>query len=752
MLRWIAMVYSLFVIYGSLVPLKFVPISMAQAIQKFEEIPFLQLGIASRADWVANLLLFIPLGLLWAQLILPGRSPISKWIIRSLLAIAFLLFSTGIEFTQLFFPQRTVSLNDIYAEITGGVVGLLVQGKFENWITYHLGNISALNERSDRVSRLMHCYIFILFTFSVLPLDLTISPVEIYHKLNAGRVILIPFSGTNGGLMQSIYETLTDIIIWIPVGYLLSSQDKKSRLSIASKTLLIAGAIEICQLFVYSRTTDLTDIILAVVGGHIGDLIQKKFNAKSIRLPTISNPKKFFLFFLWLVSAIATFWFPFDFQANHESIINAAISIFQVPFSTYYAGTEFHAINELLRKLSLFFPGGIILGLYKTEGRIVHRFVAIFIIAFTVEVGQAYLPLKTGDITDVILEFFGGALGIYISRWIKSGKDSHISPENPQPKIPYSFKNSKNTKKTAPKNIKNTLALHYAALCAAIAAIFNLPFVPYNIRELSEPGILSLVSINGIAISIFCTAIPCFYFATNNNVSKFYNIPLVTLIQSIIVWSCLRMSVPLESIHDIIGSPVLNWPWEWEMIGRFIALYFATSLAITGGTLITSLIHREVRLENVANWTIWCFLLAWPLHWIIVEMAATDNLTELMSDGGSFLNSFILSLGLISFTVAASDLSWHIANHQYKIKSAFISIISLSICTACFWFGCEQTIYKYGKIFSTWQFILSTDRQNYATGINLYLRFGLAIASMAIALSLVQISGWLLKNSRLHHN
>ena len=63
--RWplalLAIGYLVFVVYGSLVPLRYTPLPWDHALARFQEIPFLQLGIGSRADWVANLLLFIPL-------------------------------------------------------------------------------------------------------------------------------------------------------------------------------------------------------------------------------------------------------------------------------------------------------------------------------------------------------------------------------------------------------------------------------------------------------------------------------------------------------------------------------------------------------------------------------------------------------------------------------------------------------------------------------------------------------------------
>jgi glycopeptide antibiotics resistance protein len=120
---WIFLLYVLFVIYGSLVPLRFVNREWTDAMEAFRNIPFLDLGIHSRADWVANFLLFIPLTFL-AGLVLNGTDGMfTRVLIAVMLTLSAWALAVGIEFTQLFFPQRTVSQNDILAEGLGGIAG-----------------------------------------------------------------------------------------------------------------------------------------------------------------------------------------------------------------------------------------------------------------------------------------------------------------------------------------------------------------------------------------------------------------------------------------------------------------------------------------------------------------------------------------------------------------------------------------------------------------------------------------------------
>ena len=61
-----------------------------------------------------------------------------------------------------------------------------------------------MKEAQSRLSQLLHVYLLVFFVFSVLPLDLTISVVEIYHKWNEGRLVLLPFGGLKGNVFENL--------------------------------------------------------------------------------------------------------------------------------------------------------------------------------------------------------------------------------------------------------------------------------------------------------------------------------------------------------------------------------------------------------------------------------------------------------------------------------------------------------------------------------------------------------------------
>ena len=97
--------YTLFVVYGSMVPLRFVPLPLDQAWVAFQAIPFLKLGLTSRADWVANGVLYLPLGFLTAHWLLERHSAIARPVALGLAAVFPMALAVVVEFVQLYFPQ-----------------------------------------------------------------------------------------------------------------------------------------------------------------------------------------------------------------------------------------------------------------------------------------------------------------------------------------------------------------------------------------------------------------------------------------------------------------------------------------------------------------------------------------------------------------------------------------------------------------------------------------------------------------------
>ncbi len=424
-----ALAYLAFVVYGSLVPLDFQPLPLNEALDAFRNIRYLRLGIASRADWVANILLFVPLAYLWLGALWSARSGAARLFASVFVLAGCAALSLAIEFTQLFFPARTVSLNDIIAEASGAVIGVaawwLTGSRFTAWLSGWSFSMSA----TGTAQRFLYAYLFVLFGYNVLPLDLTISPVEVFHKWREGKIILIPFSAPFPSVAQQAYDLLTDVAIWIPAAFLWRAGGRRTTGTVVTLVVTSAVVLELLQLFVYSRITDLTDIVTAGIGGVIGGLLGSI--AVRSRHPdhgSTSDRRSWRAPWLWTAGLLlilgvlaVVFWYPFDFRTDWSFVQGRVAALPSAPLTAYYYGTEFRAVTEVLHKVGFFLPLGAWLAVgmqavrrrYPVPEPLLHG-AALLIVAATaagIELIQLFLPTKNVDPTDWVLETFGGIAG-----------------------------------------------------------------------------------------------------------------------------------------------------------------------------------------------------------------------------------------------------------------------------------------------------------------------------------------------------
>jgi glycopeptide antibiotics resistance protein len=359
--------YLLFVIYGSLVPLDFHALPLDTAITvsgsplaRSRHRLARRLGRQPAAVHSACLHLHRRAGA-WARCGGAGRGfPAGGGGRLHGLALS-------IEFTQLFFPQRTVSQNDIAAETLGGILGVgcwwlfgaRLVAWYESWL--HVREPAALSER------LAWGYVGIAFAYGVLPLDLTISAVEIYHKWGEGKLVLMPFSALPDDPAQAFYEVFTDILLWLPPALLWRMGGKTGarawRMAFAAALLL-----EVLQLFVYSRVTDVSDLLAAALGAWIGVLLGARLGPKNGRAPPrmqadagMARWRPLLLAFAWLPVLMLVFWYPFDFRTDGAFVRERLDFLGRVPFEIYYFGTEFRAITSVFNKMLFFAPLGALL-------------------------------------------------------------------------------------------------------------------------------------------------------------------------------------------------------------------------------------------------------------------------------------------------------------------------------------------------------------------------------------------------------
>lgn len=425
-LLWLTLAYLAFAVYGSLVPLEFRPVPLDEALARFANIPYLDLGIGSRADWVANILLFIPLAFLGLATIWPSGRPAWGLLFSVLLVTACIALSLGIEFTQIFFPPRTVSRNDILAEGLGALIGVtlwwLLGGRTISW----LSQWKRAHGQTDVARQMFWAYLLILFGYNLLPLDLTVSPVEIFHKWREGKLYLVPFLSLAQDPGQLVYDLAIDTLIWAPVTLFWLWRGDKPALAAWRDTVLLALLLEVLQLFVYSRVTDATDLFTAAAGAAVGVAAGRQMNRNQRSTARGNHPLLWWLAVCgWSLLLPAVFWYPFDFQIKPGEFSARLATLLSTPLTAYYYGTEFRAVTEVLHKVGFFAPMGVLLALAAQSAPYLQRVwyawanpILALAVALGIEIGQLFLPEKYPNLTDVFLEVAGAWLGYASARWV----------------------------------------------------------------------------------------------------------------------------------------------------------------------------------------------------------------------------------------------------------------------------------------------------------------------------------------------
>ena len=263
--------YMIFVIYGSLVPLEFKDLPMDTAISQFKGIRYLQLGPDSRADWVANIVLYIPLAFFASATFGGVRYPL----IRALLAVVVLIFcialAIAVEFTQLFYPPRTVSLNDLIAESLGTVIGVLVWqffGAYFSRLYHHLLRGSLLSAQAAIVF-----YLLIYIALSLFPYDFVTSIAELKTKIaNGNDAVVMSFWLCSEAPVRCGIKLISEVVVLMPLGllfcYVPNLQHRKTMAMLVG--LFLGLVIEGVQVFLLSGAGQGISVVMRMVGMGAG--------------------------------------------------------------------------------------------------------------------------------------------------------------------------------------------------------------------------------------------------------------------------------------------------------------------------------------------------------------------------------------------------------------------------------------------------------------------------------------------------
>lgn len=734
--------YLVFVIYGSLVPLQFIPISLEEALQRFTQIRYLDLGIESRADWVANILLFVPLTFLLAAIGFKPAAQLRNVLLAAIFMAGSIALAMSIEFTQLYFPQRTVSINDMLAESLGAFTGIVLYWIYGTRFKQFLYGFAIARGQASLQIYLLISYSCLFFIYNILPLDLTLSPVELYDKWQNGRLVLLPFSGYRGTTVEVVYAVLSDIMLWMPITLLwLLHKPQQRQLAFYSQIGLFAVSLEFCQLFVYSRVTDVSDIFCALIAAYLARRIIARWRQYRHETPHataeddiavhLRSSLRFGLTVLGYSGLLLLiFWYPFDFNFD-RSFLYARLQEAQgkVLFQSMYFGTEYRAITALAQKLLAFIPLGVLFALlrqslpelWQRKTTCVIALIYTVLFAGLLEGVQLALVDKTVDMTDSLLQILGAVLGFKGYLFLSSSVDGvKAVPAQVAPVTrPHAM-----TKQSKPWL---TLVAHLSLTLIVIGFASQLPMLPYNLRELLTDNNTALF---GIALSLYLMTLPLLLPVRGFHGYELFS-PFLIVAQSTAIFFLLYFTVPIESLYDILGAPVSQWPVSLELLLRFIGFF---CLIQFNCLFAQRLLQSKQQLPLLIIWICYSLIFAFIWDWAVVELAGTDNITELLADGGGYLVALTLNLYLALLFAGAAYISRTVL--QPSPGRLWLLLLAVPVAFSLSWLLInhitENVILKYDQAFSALQFLLSSNRANYATPDELLWRYAIGYGAMLL--------------------
>jgi len=433
--------FALFIVYGSLVPLVLRPVSFSQALREFSDALSSPLYVDSRADFVTNILLTIPLAYLTLAAFMTDRRGFVRRVVLTLLTLAFCFaLSVGVEFAQVFSQGRTDSLSDIVAQAGGAVVGVLLWLLIGNRVTSWLRESLQERERPAMVQRILLVYCVAFAIAQVLPLDLTLSLGQLAGKYRRGMILLRPFAYHHPSTFEMWWDYAGDVALNIPIGaaaVLLWTRNGLRRRPAFAIAFGIGAVVlvEFAQIFVGSRFADSTDVITGSLGVLFGVGMATAFTSRAAASRSRHAVTGLAWFarlgaVAWVVALMSYHWNPFDFTAAPTRVTAGVHQLFSVPFYSYYQGNEFHALTEMLRKALLAAPLGALLRLSwprepQNPSDFLKSFVLLtfgFCVLTAIEVGQVFLPTRTPDMTDPLI----GEIGITVAFWLAG----RLSPQS----------------------------------------------------------------------------------------------------------------------------------------------------------------------------------------------------------------------------------------------------------------------------------------------------------------------------------
>ena len=720
---WLA--WTAFVVYGSLLPFDFRPIPLDRAWALFRQAPFLALGVESRADWIANGVLYAPVGFLTATLLLRSLGHAARGAAFGLAALWCAALAGGVEFAQLSFPPRTVSLNDLLAECIGSALGIALSPFLLPWLRRRQARWDRSGLR--QLSMLLSVYVVAYPVLGLFPYDLLLSLAEFRGKLSSNHWGWW-LAGVGPRPVLVALQLALEVGLALPFGWLLARRRTAPWVGLPALALaggLLGLGIEAGQFMIASGISQGASVLTRIAGVLLGALLWRESHRFSLQQLAhhVRRQALPILLVHGLLLAVVTGWFVRPWQGlDHAQAQWQALRL--MPFYYHYYTTEAVALFSLGSVVVMYLPVAV-LG-WSLRWSTATAAIVAGMICLVMEGSKLFLGGTHPDPTNALIALASVAVLLQILAWLDALAAPTPYPREPEPRKAIQTPRVDDAPVAQSTAAVATVAAvagrpagwgRAAALLAALAlaawSAQRLPVFALPVLLLLLVCALAVWQRPVLALALVPAALPVLDLAPWTGRFYWDEFDLLCLVCWAVAmvrspppqgrsarWDGLTIAFAAVALSLLIGSLRGGWPWQWPDENSFIGYYGGyNALRIVKGAVVAGcFVCLFRRLAPVANerqrllaagmntgLALAVAVILWERNAFVgwLDFAADYRVTgpfSAMHKGGAYIECYLAVASAFAATTALQARGWvtRLASAVLLLGAAYALMVTFS--------------------------------------------------------------------------
>ncbi|MCP5382511.1 MAG: VanZ family protein [Kordiimonadaceae bacterium] len=412
----------LFIFYAALLPYNIVSSPRGVSLIDFiETLKYSPTG-EEQGQWIAHII-FTALLTFVASMYAKISGQKKKWL---LIYVGIVVFGFLVEYCQMFIGSRGISLEDIYANLAGLLLGFILWkffGKFANDALKYFLKYKMLP--IDFVRKFYLAFVIIIILF---PFDFFINGLQLEVAFATKGV---PLFESAADRQIGIISLAASILLLFPLGMIYQYSNnikRKNKSALIIKYSFILLILEILQFFEMSGQSSLLSYFCKIFGFSFGLYFARLMSLEALMSLALKLRLVFLAIlpvFIYVVLKLKGMSFEYPFSI--DSIFSVIETTSFLPFRYYVDVGSGEALLSFLINFVIFMPIGAIVALQDIYGRRLKRrhFLNLFQlgagIALMFELIVLFWGAKTPDITNIIISAFALPLGYNVLLMVNEG-------------------------------------------------------------------------------------------------------------------------------------------------------------------------------------------------------------------------------------------------------------------------------------------------------------------------------------------